>query len=127
MPSTPSDPEAIRRWLNDIRHHIAMAEGFVAGMAYTTFKDDDLHLYAVVRCLEIISEASRRLPDEIKARHPSINWRDMAGAGNIYRHDYEDVAATRVWRTLTLSLPLLKIVIEQDQRRLRWTRGASGG
>jgi uncharacterized protein with HEPN domain len=114
MPSTPSDPEALRRWLNDIRHHIALAEGFVAGMAYTTFKDDDLHLYAVVRCLEIISEASRRLPDAFKARHPSINWRDMAGAGNIYRHDYEDVAASRVWRTLTLSLPLLKIVIEQE-------------
>jgi hypothetical protein len=38
----------------------------------------------------------------------------MAGAGNIYRHDYEDVAASRVWRPLTLSLPLVKIVIEQE-------------
>ncbi len=91
-----------------------MAEGFVAGMGYTTFKDDNLHLYAVVRCLEIISEASRRLPDALKARHPSIGWRDMAGAGNIYRHDYEDVAARRVWQTLTVSLPLLKVVIEQE-------------
>ncbi len=91
-----------------------MAEGFVAGMGYTTFKDDNLHLYAVVRCLEIISEASRRLPDALKARHPSIGWRDMAGAGNIYRHDYEDVAARRVWQTLKVSLPLLKVVIEQE-------------
>lgn len=57
-----------------------MAEGFVAGMAYATFKDDNLHLYAVVRCLEIISEASRRLPDASKVRHPSIEWRDIAGA-----------------------------------------------
>jgi uncharacterized protein with HEPN domain len=114
MPSTPSDPEALHRWFSDIRHHIAMAEGFVAGMDYTTFKDDNLHLYAVVRCLEIISEASRRLPDELKARHPSIEWRDMAGAGNIYRHEYEDVAARRVWRTLTVSLPLLKVVTEQE-------------
>jgi uncharacterized protein with HEPN domain len=47
-----------------------MADGFVAGMPYTTFNDDDLHLYAVVRCPEIISETSRRLPDEFKARHP---------------------------------------------------------
>lgn len=113
-PSTPSDPEAIRRWLGDIRHHIAMAEGFVAGMTYATFKDDKLHLYAVVRCLEIISEASHRLPEALKLRHPSIEWRDMAGAGNIYRHDYEDVAARRVWHTLKISLPPLKIVIDQE-------------
>ncbi len=46
---------------------------------------------------EIISEALRRLPDDLKARHPSIAWKDMAGAGNIYPHDYEDVAAQHVW------------------------------
>ncbi len=73
-----------------------MAEGFVGGMDCTTFKDDNLHRYAVVRCLEIVSEASRRLPNELKRRHPTIDWRAVAGAGNIYRHDYEDVTAHRV-------------------------------
>jgi len=43
MPSTPSDFEATRRRLNDIGHHIAMAEGFVAGMSYESFKDDNVH------------------------------------------------------------------------------------
>jgi uncharacterized protein with HEPN domain len=47
----PSDPEATRRWLMDIQHHIAMAEGFVAGIGYDSFKDDNLRLYAVTRCL----------------------------------------------------------------------------
>ena len=79
-----------------------MAEGFVAGIGYDSFKDDNLRLYAVTR------EASRRLPDEVKTRHPSIAWREMAAAGNIYRHEYEDVAARRVWRTLTISLPPLR-------------------
>jgi uncharacterized protein with HEPN domain len=106
--------EAARRWLNDIQHHIAMAQGFIAGMNYEAFKDDNLHLYAVTRCLEIISEASRRLPQELKARHPSIEWREMAAAGNIYRHEYEDVAASRVWRTLTVNLPLLHDVVVQE-------------
>jgi uncharacterized protein with HEPN domain len=110
----PSNSEAVRRWLNDIQRHIAMAEGFAGGSTYETFKDDNLRLYAVTRCLEIISEASRRLPDELKARHPSIEWQEMAAAGNIYRHEYEDVAARRVWRTLTLSLPLLRVVIERE-------------
>lgn len=91
-----------------------MAEGFVSGMSYETFRDDERTVYAVTRCLEIVSEASRRLPDELKARHPSIEWREMAAAGNIYRHEYEDVAARRVWRTLAASLPLLRVVIERE-------------
>jgi len=106
--------EATRRALNDIQHHIAMAQGFIAGINYEAFKDDNLHLYAVTQCLEIISEASRRLPQELKARHPSIEWREMAAAGNIYRHEYEDVAASRVWRTLTVNLPILHNVVVQE-------------
>ena len=110
----PSEPEATRRRLNDIRHHIEMGKGFIVGIDYEAFKDDNLRIYAVTRCLEIISEASRRLPDELKARHPSIEWREMAAAGNIYRHEYEDVAARGVWHTLTVSLPLLHDVIGQE-------------
>jgi uncharacterized protein with HEPN domain len=110
----PSEAEATRRWLIDIRHHVAMAERFVGNMSYEAFQADDRTVYAVTRCLEIISEASRRLPDELKAKHPSIEWREMAAAGNIFRHEYEDVAARRVWRTATGSLPPLRLVIEQE-------------
>jgi uncharacterized protein with HEPN domain len=63
--------------LRDILHPIDLAAGFASG-----FKDDLRTVYAVTRCLEIISEASRRLPDEMKARHPDIAWKQMAGAGN---------------------------------------------
>src|SRR5712671_4980523 len=92
MPSKPSDTA-----LRDILHHIELANHFVAGFDQAKFQGDARTVYAVTRCLEIISEASRRLPDDLKARHPSIAWKDMAGAGNIYRHDYEDVAARHVW------------------------------
>ena len=114
----PSDGVAARRWLLDIQHHIEMAQGFIAGINYEAFRDDTMRLYAVTRCLEIISEASRRLPDDLKSRNPSIEWRDMAAAGNIYRHEYEDVAAGRVWQTLTVSLPLLLDVVEQELKTL---------
>ena len=110
----PSEREATRRWLRDIQHNISMADGFVAGMTYATFKDDELRQYAVIRCLEIISEASRRLPEALKERHPAIAWKDMAAAGNIYRHEYEDVAAREVWDTLTLHLPPLRAVVEAE-------------
>ena len=101
----PSEADAVRSWLHDIRHHAAMAQSFVEGMSYETFRDDLRSLYAVTRCLEIISEASRRLPDELKARHPSIAWKNMAGAGNVYRHDYEDVTASFVRVVLQDHLP----------------------
>ena len=91
--------------LRDIAHHIELAVHFAVGLDYETFRDDLCTVYAVTRCLEIISEASRRLPDELKARHPAIPWKEMAGAGNVYRHDYEDVAASYVWRTVENSLP----------------------
>jgi uncharacterized protein with HEPN domain len=68
----PSETRDTKRWLSDIHDHIAKAEGFVAGLSYESFKDDDLRIYPVVRCLEIIPEASRRLPEELKLRHPSI-------------------------------------------------------
>ena len=110
----PSESDALRRWLADIRRHIHLAQGFIAGVSYEAFKEDNLRLYAVIRCLEIISEASPRLPDEFKSRYPAIQWRDMAAAGNIYRHEYEDVAASRVWQTLTASLPKLLAVIERE-------------
>ncbi len=67
MPSRPVDTA-----LRDILHHIELAASFSAGFDRTSFKHDLKTLYAVTRCLEIISEASRRLPDDLKARHTAI-------------------------------------------------------
>ncbi|MBX9829651.1 MAG: DUF86 domain-containing protein [Xanthobacteraceae bacterium] len=106
----------IRR-LRDIHHHIELAERFAEGSDHAAFIADDRTVYAVTRCLEIISEASRRLPDDMKARHPSIPWKQMAGAGNIYRHDYEDVAARYVWETLKHDLPQLRLVVAREIAR----------
>jgi uncharacterized protein with HEPN domain len=108
MPSESSS-SSVRRSLNDILYHIELAQRFVTGMDYEAFRDDLIRVYAVTRCLEIISEASRRLPDERKARRPSIAWKNMAGAGNVYRHDYEDVSVSFVWVTLQDHLPPLRL------------------
>ena len=112
----PSDAELGA--LRDILHHIDLAQDFARGCDRDRFQADTLRVYAVTRCLEIISEASRRLPEELKNRHPGIAWRQMAAAGNVYRHDYEDVAARRVWETLQRDLPLLRAALEQELTRL---------
>src|SRR5258707_602810 len=75
--SMPSDTD--RGVLRDILRHIELAERFTRGHTFETFNSDELHLYAVTRCLEVISEASRRLSDELKARHLGIPWKQMAG------------------------------------------------
>ena len=106
MPSTRS--RTPNETLVDIPHHIYLAVGFAEGMTYQAFCADIRTVYAVTRCFEIISEASRRLPKELKERHPGIPWTDIAGAGNTYRHRYEDVLERILWHTLTNALEPLK-------------------
>jgi uncharacterized protein with HEPN domain len=116
MPSTPSKSPAAA--LRDIVESIELARSFVAGLSFSEFQGDRRTIYAVVRCLEIISEASRRLPANLKARHPEIPWTDMAGAGSIYRHEYQNVRDALVWRTLTQFLEPLRKVVDDELGRL---------
>lgn len=106
--------EASLAALRDMAYHIDLAAHFTEGFTDERFRADLRTVYAVTRCLEIISEASRRLPAEMKARHPSIAWKDVAGAGNVYRHDYEDVAAQHVWDTVQIDLPPLRAAIQRE-------------
>jgi uncharacterized protein with HEPN domain len=64
----PSD--AISNTLSDILHHIDLATSFVTGYDRAAFIDDVRTIYAVTRCLEVISEASRRLPPDLKETAP---------------------------------------------------------
>jgi uncharacterized protein with HEPN domain len=110
--------------LRDIAHHLDLAFSFTAGFDYEAFVADPRTVYAVTHCLEIISEASRRLPDDLKAQHPSIAWRDMAGAGSIYCHDYEDVAVQHAWDTVQIDpTPLRAAIIQELVHRSQITFG----
>ena len=115
MPSEPSDP---RPYLFHIRDNIILARSFVDGLDYAQFRADVLVFYGVTRALEIVSEASRRLAVAMKERHPEIPWTDIAGAGNVYRHDYEDVQQRRIWSAVHKHLPTLLAVIEKELRQL---------
>lgn len=97
-----------------IRHDIVLARQFVGEQTPDAFADNAMAIYAVTRCLEIISEASRRLPEGMKQRHPDVPWSRIAGAGNVYRHDYEDVASSLVWKTVRSELDSLAIAVETE-------------
>lgn len=96
----PSEKE--RGALSDMLRHIDLAERFADGLDRDGLSENLQALYA------------RRLSDELKARHSGIPWRDMAAAGNFYRHNYEDVTARRVWKTLQDDLPPLRAAIDEE-------------
>ncbi len=87
---------------------------FVAGLTEDEFEADQRTFYAVTRCLEIISEAARRLSPELRSRYPDLPWRAIMGVGNVYRHDYDNVAEDFVWRTVQHSLDPLLAVVERE-------------
>jgi uncharacterized protein with HEPN domain len=100
-----------RRRPTETRQNIRLIQEWTNGLDCAAFRSDLKTIYAVTRALEIVSEASRGLDTETKARFPNLPWTDIAGAGNIYRHNYEFVTHERVWETATVSLlPLLAAV-----------------
>jgi uncharacterized protein with HEPN domain len=115
MPSQPS--RSCQNARRDIIENIELARGFVAGFSLEEFQADRRTVYAVTRCLEIISEASRKLPPALKSRRPDIPWTDIAGAGNIYRHHYQNVREDILWHTITERLiPLYRVTAEELSR-----------
>ena len=102
------------RVLKTIAYNAALARRFIEGVSYQAFVSDELRIYAVTRCLEIISEASRRLPDELKARYAYVPWRQIAGSGNFYRHDYEDVLPGILWDTVLHHLDVLERAVNDE-------------
>jgi uncharacterized protein with HEPN domain len=99
-------------FLDDIRMAALKAQSFVAGMAFADFISDEKTVYAVVRALEIVGEATKRLPSSIRDLAPAIPWRSMAGSRDKLVHDYLGVDLANVWHTVTVDLPDLEAHLE---------------
>ena len=97
---------------------VKLALRHLDGLTCERFRESRLHLYAVTRALEIISEASRRLPDDLRDRHPQLPWRSIRDVGNFYRHQYDNVAASYVWETVTVHLPPLLAAVAAEIKML---------
>ena len=82
--------------LTDILAAIERVRGILGDLPLEAFEATGAP-WLVERGVEIISEASRRLSDDLKARHPEIPWPKVAGIGNVLRHDYESISAPVLW------------------------------
>jgi uncharacterized protein with HEPN domain len=112
--------------LADIIDNVDAIQGFTADLDFPAFRADRKTVYAVVRALEIISEASRRLPDDLLRRHPGIDWAAIAAAGNVYRHEYEAVDEALIWHTAQHGLAVLRKVAEEETADLQADLSPSG-
>jgi uncharacterized protein with HEPN domain len=94
-------------YLRDMLENTEKALSFVKGLDYEGFRKDDKAVYAVIRAFEIIGEAARQIPEDIREKHPNIQWREIAAMRNKLTHEYFGVNTEVVWRTVQEDLPVI--------------------
>ena len=111
--------------LSDIVEAIERVRRVLGDMSLDAFGADWEKRWLVERGVEIISEASRHLTNELKARHPEIPWQKVAGIGNVLRHNYENIAAPVIWKLAQDDLRALDKVC-RDELAIEQTSKDSG-
>ena len=94
-------------YLRDMLENAEKALSFVQGMDYDGFCTDNKAVYAVIRALEIIGEAARQIPENVRQSHPKIQWPEIAAMRNKLTHEYFGVNTKVIWRTVHEDLPII--------------------
>jgi len=100
-------------YLRDIKNAITSIEKFIKDMNFDQFHSDDKTSSAVIRKFEIIGEATKNIPKNIREKYTQIPWKDIAGMRDRLIHAYSEVDLRLVWMTIKQRLPELKSIIEE--------------
>ncbi len=106
-------------YLHDILFSIGLIEQYVSGISFHTFEDSYDIQDKVMRRLEIIAEAAKKLPEEIRSQYEDIPWKSIIGLRNVIAHNYDDVNLKEIWEIVSHHLPETKKQIEQMQVSLQ--------
>jgi len=98
--------------LEDMLLAIARIERYVGDMSLEEFSQNEMATDAVVRNFEIIGQAARNLPEEIRLSYPHVAWREAVGLRNILIHQYFGVDVEVLWQTAKTDIPVLRVGIE---------------
>jgi uncharacterized protein with HEPN domain len=104
-------------YLGDMTQAVADAQEFVTSMDFDGFLGDRRTQLAVVKCLEILGEAAKKIPAEMRARYPEFPWVEAAGMRDKLVHEYFGVDLRVVWRTIHEDFPPLASQLEAILRR----------
>lgn len=100
-------------FIEDLLVSISDIETFTKNMSFDDFAKDKKTIYAVIRCLEVLGEATKRIPKTIRAKHPEVPWDKMAGMRDVLIHDYMGVDLKTVWKVVRERLNELKPLLEK--------------
>lgn len=100
-------------YIKDIVEYMERAEEHVEGLSHEQFLNDRKTCDAVIRCIEVMGEAAKNIPDDIRSKYPSIPWRDIAGMRDKIIHGYFIVDFEEVWLAVKEDIPKLKPLIRK--------------
>ncbi|MDP2753169.1 MAG: DUF86 domain-containing protein [Nitrospirota bacterium] len=106
-------------YLQDIFDAMRAIEKFVEGMSFEEFRQDDKTSSAVIRKFEIIGEAAKQIPEEIRNKYPVIPWKEMAGMRDRLIHFYFGIKYDLVWHTIKDVIPQVKPAIQEILKSLK--------
>lgn len=112
---------SVLQYLDDILEAIRNIEEDSSDISFDEFVADRRRKDAVVRNFEIIGEATKKIPDDLKARNPAVAWKQVAGLRDVIAHGYFRVDYEVLWGIVTQTVPGFKaaIVKIRKEERLR--------
>jgi uncharacterized protein with HEPN domain len=110
-------PRDFNFYLDDILESINRILEYSAGQGFETFAEDRKTVDAVVRNLEIIGEAARNLPDDVKEAMTGIQWKKIIALRNILTHEYFGINKQIVWDVVQTKLNPLKSACEKVMKQ----------
>lgn len=105
-------------YLTDIIQAMEMVEKFTKGLDFQDFKSDEKTIFAVLRALEVIGEAVKKIPKSVKSEYEQMPWRKMAGMRDKLIHEYFGVNIKVVWKTIKEDLPKVRPLIKEVLRKI---------
>jgi len=106
-------------FLQDILDAIADIETFTTNVDFDAFRNNREKVLAVVKSIEILGEAVKKIPDDIRSRYPQIPWKAITGMRDVLVHEYWGIDLNMVWATVQEGIPPLKTTILEMQQELQ--------